>query len=170
VPTLALLRHAKSAWPEGVDDRSRPLTERGTRDAAAAGTWLVGRALVPDVALVSPARRAQLTWAEATLAAAELADVPTTPAAQVYAASAWTLLQLLQRLDDSAATVVLVGHCPGVEDLTHLLAGTAEPSAAARLAGGYPTCGLAVLELPGPWRSAGPGSAHLADFAVPRAH
>ncbi|MGO7770641.1 histidine phosphatase family protein, partial [Rhizobium ruizarguesonis] len=30
---LILLRHAKSAWPDGVDDRERPLADRGRKAA-----------------------------------------------------------------------------------------------------------------------------------------
>ena len=37
---LVLLRHAKSAWPNGVPDLRRPLAKRGRRDAAALGCWL----------------------------------------------------------------------------------------------------------------------------------
>ena len=37
---LVLLRHAKSAWPDGVPDTQRPLNNRGRRDARAAGQWL----------------------------------------------------------------------------------------------------------------------------------
>ncbi|WP_399494409.1 hypothetical protein [Streptomyces sp. P9(2023)] len=38
---LVVLRHAKSAWPEGVPDYDRPLGPRGLRDAPAAGRRLV---------------------------------------------------------------------------------------------------------------------------------
>ncbi|MGQ3295308.1 MAG: SixA phosphatase family protein, partial [Shinella sp.] len=34
---LLLLRHAKSAWPEGVEDHDRPLSDRGRRDAPCMG-------------------------------------------------------------------------------------------------------------------------------------
>ena len=30
---LILVRHAKSDWPEGIDDFNRPLAERGKEDA-----------------------------------------------------------------------------------------------------------------------------------------
>ena len=33
VTRLLLLRHAKSAWPDGVEDPDRPLSDRGRRDA-----------------------------------------------------------------------------------------------------------------------------------------
>ncbi|HUB57091.1 MAG TPA: histidine phosphatase family protein, partial [Mycobacterium sp.] len=35
--TLVLLRHAKSAYPNGVPDHDRPLAPRGRREAGLAG-------------------------------------------------------------------------------------------------------------------------------------
>ncbi|MFI1928214.1 SixA phosphatase family protein [Streptomyces sp. NPDC020377] len=65
---LVVLRHAKSAWPEGVPDHERPLAPRGRRDAPAAGRALAEAGCVPDLALCSTAARARGTW---ELAAAE---------------------------------------------------------------------------------------------------
>ena len=38
--TLVLMRHAKSDYPDGVDDHERPLAARGIREAGLAGDWL----------------------------------------------------------------------------------------------------------------------------------
>jgi phosphohistidine phosphatase SixA len=77
VPTpqrqLMILRHAKSAWPDGVPDRKRPLAKRGCRDAPAAGRWLRGHIVRLDAVVCSPAERARQTWA---LVAAELDQPP----------------------------------------------------------------------------------------------
>ena len=61
VRTLVLLRHAKADNPFGMADADRPLTERGLRDARAAGRWLAQQAL-PELVLCSPARRTRQTW------------------------------------------------------------------------------------------------------------
>lgn len=58
---LVLLRHAKSAWPNGVPDLRRPLAKRGRRDAAAVGRWLHERAPRLDAVVCSPAERARQT-------------------------------------------------------------------------------------------------------------
>jgi phosphohistidine phosphatase len=55
---LLVLRHAKSAWPEGVDDHDRPLNGRGERAAGRMGRFLAAHGLRPDGAVASPARRA----------------------------------------------------------------------------------------------------------------
>src|SRR5579871_1436165 len=60
---LILFRHAKAEpRANGGDDFDRPLAERGREDAALVGEALAGAGLVPDMALVSPARRAAETW------------------------------------------------------------------------------------------------------------
>ena len=61
---LMLLRHAKTERAEpGERDRDRKLMKRGRADAPAIGAYMAHHDLVPDLALVSPAERAQETWA-----------------------------------------------------------------------------------------------------------
>jgi len=60
---LMLLRHAKTERAEpGERDRDRKLTKRGRTDAPLIGAYMVRHGLTPDLALVSPAERAQETW------------------------------------------------------------------------------------------------------------
>jgi phosphohistidine phosphatase len=142
--TLILLRHAKSDWSGGEADIDRPLAQRGRRQAPEAGRWLAAHIDSIDLAVVSPANRARSTW---DLASAELAVRPPTRIDErVYAASDDELLTVLRELPDDVATVVLVGHNPGIEDL------------ASRLTGEWasmPTSALAVITLSGSWSSAG---------------
>jgi phosphohistidine phosphatase len=166
---LLLLRHAKSAWPD-VPDHERPLAGRGRRDAPAVGRWLRESGRVPDRVLCSTARRASETW---QLVAAELGASPAVcfePA--VYEAAAGSLLALVRRTPSETATLLLVGHIPGVRDLALALAAADADGAAAgaldRIRAKYPTAGVAVLELTGAWPRLGPGRARLADFVVPR--
>ena len=64
---LILLRHAKAESASSTGrDIDRPLTERGHRDAAIMGRVLAQAGFIPDLALVSTARRAQETWEEAS--------------------------------------------------------------------------------------------------------
>jgi phosphohistidine phosphatase len=148
--TLILLRHAKSDWSGDDADIDRPLSARGMREAPHAGRWLARGVDSIDLAVVSPANRAQKTW---ELAAAELDSRP--PASiddRVYAASASELLGVVHALPENARTVVLVGHNPGIEELLSLLNG--EPMS-------MRTSALAVLGLEGSWSSAGRSPAIL---------
>jgi phosphohistidine phosphatase len=118
---LVILRHAKSAWPDGVPDRHRPLNRRGRADASAAGRWLrdeIGRL---DAVVCSPAERTRQTLA---LVADEL-DNPPDPRFddRIYGAPPTALLAVVRELPDTAGTALLIGHNPGVQELVALLSG-----------------------------------------------
>ena len=109
--TLILLRHAKSDWSGMESDIRRPLADRGRRQAPKAGRWLAANVDRIDLAVVSPATRAQQTW---ELVSAELpAPPPTRIDERVYAASDRRLLAVVRDVMADINTVVLVGHNPG---------------------------------------------------------
>lgn len=165
--TLVILRHAKSDWPPGVADHRRPLSERGLRDAPAVGHWLVEQGLIPQAALVSPAARTRRTWELA--AAAMPAPVPVTYLDSIYAADVQDLLEVVRAVPEDVDTAVLVGHNPGCEELAGVLAGPgSDPAALQRLTVKYPTAGVAVVDLLGPWCGVAPASGTLRSFDVPR--
>jgi phosphohistidine phosphatase len=148
--TLILLRHAKSDWSGGEPDFERPLAPRGLRQAPETGQWLEGSPYRPELAVVSPAARARATW---ELVAAQLTEAPQARTDdRVYAATADELLTVVRGLPDSAATALLVGHNPGLEDLVHRLTG--DP---VRLT----TSALAVIEVAGAWPHAGRATGSL---------
>ncbi|MEU9620922.1 SixA phosphatase family protein [Streptomyces sp. NPDC087228] len=163
---LIVLRHAKSAWPEGVPDHERPLAGRGRRDAPAAGRWLHEAQCVPDLVICSTARRTRQTW---DLAAAQLGASPEVVfEPRVYEASASALVSVVRDVPVWRRTVLLIGHQPGVQDMVLSLAGDGDDAALARARVKFPTAAVAVLVLPGAWARLAPGTATLADFAVPR--
>ena len=97
---LVVVRHAKSAWPEGEPDAQRPLNPRGRRDAPAVGRWIRERVGRLDAVLCSPATRARQTWG---LVAPELDDPPAPVLDdRVYAASVETLLAVVRDVIASA--------------------------------------------------------------------
>ena len=131
---LTLMRHADARWQDpGVADLERPLNRRGTAAAEAMARRLLELALVPDLLLVSPARRTQQT---AEIVARELAI----PARRVqheeklYLAAAHDLLQVVQRTGPRIAHLLVIAHNPGVSELMTLLvpkSGSASLAAAA---------------------------------------
>ncbi|MGH4007250.1 MAG: SixA phosphatase family protein [Pseudonocardiaceae bacterium] len=155
--TLILLRHAKSAWPEGVPDAQRPLAGRGRRDAPAVGRWLRRQVARIDLVLCSPAVRALQTW---DLAATQLDATPLVRHDErLYGASAEELLRITQELPHTASTAALVGHNPDLEDLLELLTGTVEI---------LKTSAIAVLTTPATWAEAKARSWTLETLATPR--
>jgi phosphohistidine phosphatase len=178
--TLALFRHAKSAWPD-VPDHDRPLARRGIRAAPVMGRWLRDAGLVPGQVLCSTARRARETWqfAQAGLAAAP----PVTFDARIYEGAAADLLALIREVPPATGTLLLIGHNPAIEELALLLAaapsaagpGTAGPgtggshhSDLGRMRSKFPTAAIAVLEFGGTWPDLAPGRARLTAFVTPR--
>jgi len=138
--TLIVLRHAKSDWSGGEADIDRTLNPRGRSQAPDAGGWLDENYPGIDLAIVSPATRAQTTWA---LASAELSDSPEARIDQrAYAASAEELLQIVRELPDEFQRVILVAHNPGLEDLVYVLTGDSVTLS---------TSALAVLGVQGSW-------------------
>jgi len=163
---IIVLRHAKADWPS-VPDQERPLADRGRRDAPRTGSWLTDSALFPDLVLCSPSVRTRETW---KLVAHELDHRPhTVYDERLYEASPGELVTVLQETPDDVNSVLLVGHNPGVQGLTEVITGEAEPEALARLRQtGFPTAAVAVLELDGPWKSLEPGAARLTTFYTPK--
>jgi phosphohistidine phosphatase len=164
--TIVVMRHAK-AEQVGSTDFERALAARGRADANAAGVWLGGRGLRPDVALVSAAVRTRETWA--AVAAGAGWDLEPTLDEGLYDAGPETALDLVRGLRDSASTVLVVGHNPSMAYLAALLDdGEGDPSAGAELAGGFPTSALAVFTFDHPWTDLDAASARLAAYHVAR--
>jgi len=170
VGQLLLLRHAKSSWDDPrLGDHARPLSARGRRAAAAMRRAMQELDLVPDVVLVSSARRTLQTlealepWVESPLV--ERMDA-------LYLAGAPQLLQILHGVAETARSVLLVGHNPGLHDLAVLLIGGREAAMATpmarRLAESYPTGALAEFAVRGGWRTLEAGGGRLLRFLRPR--
>lgn len=117
--SLILTRHAKSAWNDPAqDDFDRPLNGRGRNSAIALGNWLVANGHLPDDVVVSGARRTVETWSRMAPAMPATAAMQSNPA--LYLASADTMLGVLKA--QSARTVMMIGHNPGIAQLARQLA------------------------------------------------
>ncbi|MGA8616521.1 MAG: histidine phosphatase family protein [Xanthobacteraceae bacterium] len=162
-----LLRHSKTERAQpGERDRDRKLTKRGRSDAPIIGAYMARHGLVPDLALVSPAVRAQETWAL-------LADsFPRTPKTvieeRIFNADPQRLLDLLAETE-GARSLLLVGHNPGLHDLAVQLIASGDVEARERIAEGLPTSGLVVIDLAfDDWSRLHPHSGRLERFISPR--
>ncbi len=164
---LILLRHAKSAWPENVADHDRPLAERGRKAAPLIGAYMAREKLIPDLALVSPARRARETW---DIVRKDLPKAITQrDAPGIYEVPAEAILEVIRTVEPDVRTLLLVGHNPGMEDLAALLAKTGEADALQRMAEKFPTGGLAVIDFEiEEWSEVGLGGGMLHCFVTPR--
>lgn len=164
------MRHAKSSWDDPqLSDHARPLNARGRAAAAAMRGAMRELGLAPDVVLVSSSRRTLQTlealepWDDSPLV--EPMDV-------LYLATRAQLLQALHGVAETARSVLLLGHNPGLHELATYLVGPRELSlanlAVRRLAAGYPTGALAEFSIPGPWHALDEGGGRLIRFIGPR--
>ncbi|WP_028579316.1 SixA phosphatase family protein [Desulfogranum japonicum] len=158
---VTLCRHAKSSWkhPE-LSDFDRPLNKRGERNAPVMAARLKEHSVLPDVVISSPAARARAT----VLAMAEATGFPQKDIIyepRVYAASPGTLFAIIRALEDSYASLLLVGHNPEFTVLANALGGL-------HLAN-IPTCGIVSLRFPvHKWEEIHSGTGSLQFFDYPK--
>ncbi|MEZ0495933.1 histidine phosphatase family protein [Sphingomonas sp. IW22] len=168
MPSLTLLRHAKSSWDDPVTrDFDRPLNPRGRRAATVIGTWMRREGLSFDHLTASPAVRV----IETLEGVSEGYGTALEPAwdRRIYLASAATLLDLVHEIPAEAQHALMIGHNPGLEDLVLMLVPDRTGDSlrdAVELK--YPTAALATLTWDGGWGDAATGVARLERFVRPR--
>ena len=163
---LLLFRHAKATVMTGHDDHERALIERGRRDAARIAAFLAASGQIPELVIHSGARRARETAEIARAAWPRLVEARVEP--RLYEASRPAVEAIVRALPESFASVMLVGHNPGVADAANHLIGDGADFDLLRISAKFPTAGLAALEFDVKhWRDVEPGSAKLACFATP---
>ena len=142
---LILLRHGK-AEPDSDsgDDFDRRLAPRGVRESVDMGARLADMGFQPQIALVSPAARAKATWEAAQPA---FPNAETRFLDHLYHADSETIRRAAEEVGASVATVMMVGHNPGMQELTIRL--LQEGAAPAGLVGkaqrNFPTAAAAVF-------------------------
>ncbi|OBA78736.1 hypothetical protein A9W99_24090 [Mycobacterium sp. 1164966.3] len=161
---LVLMRHAKSAYPEDVDDHDRPLAPRGLREAGLAGDWLRANLPAFDGVLCSTAIRARKTL-EATGI-----DAPVRYVARLYGAAPGTVIEEINKVPADVSNLLVVGHEPTTSNVAIILAGErgTNSDAVQRISEKFPTSAIAVLRLAVGWDHVGPGGGALVEFHVPR--
>ncbi len=174
MPTLMLLRHAKSDWPKSdsgpkLEDHDRPLSERGRSDAPRMGKFIRAKKYEPALVICSTSTRTRQTW---DLVGPELKTEPKVQFERaVYLAPVQTLLSII-RAAPVVSSLMLIGHNPGMESLARTLAappkGGKERERLEDMAKKYPTCTLAVLEFEGSWRDVRPAAGRLVEFMRPK--
>lgn len=165
---LLLLRHAKSSWDNpDLADIERPLAPRGIEAALLIGHTIAQRNWLPDLALVSAAERTRETW---RLAAGEWLSRPEPSFSHaLYEMPAEALLAEIRRSGENAATLLVLGHNPGLGDLAaHLVADASPAKLTKSLRKKFPTGALAVFDFDGAWADLDAGTATLTHFLRPK--
>ena len=153
--TLLLMRHAKSDYPLGASDHDRPLNRRGRLASALMGAFLDDAALVPALAYVSSAARAQETWARMRL------KVKMETAPSLYHAMAEEALAAAQSAPEEAETLLILWHQPGIRDCANRLIGSREVH-------DYPTAQIVGIGFDCRWSDIAFGLGRLQFIASPK--
>ena len=159
---LILMRHGKAERSSPGGDVERALTERGASDAALMGRLLVDESLIPDIGVVSAARRTQQTWAAASLA---FPKAQTRVLGGLYNADAGRILFEAEAAGVEHDTVMMVGHNPGMHALTIglLREGGAGSALIARAESRFPTSTVAAFTFDAAGRPSYDGLFYAAD-------
>ena len=164
--TLHLLRHAKSSWAnDKLDDRDRPLSKRGHRDAEIMARHLAAKGGKPDLVLSSTAARTRETLAPLL---GRLKPRRILLDRDLYLAPGSALLEHLCNTDEEVTTALLIGHNPGLHELALLLADPESPVALPPLSGKFPTAALATFRFAPSWQRLKPRGATLIAYVTPR--
>lgn len=154
---LILMRHGKAErHAANGGDFERALADSGRADTALMGTVLAGAGLAPDLMLVSSARRTRET---AEQVAPSFAKARVEHLRDLYHADPEEVVQAVEENADGAATVMIVGHNPGLHELALRLAlqGGASPIHTNKLRSRFPTSTVVVFG----WTAGGPVLEHL---------
>ncbi|MFD8478414.1 SixA phosphatase family protein [Kitasatospora sp. NPDC059673] len=168
------MRHGQAERDTAVDQERR-LDGPGRAEALAAGRWLAGFGVVPELARVSGARRTRETWDCVGAALARLPEVVHEQglydlSVEIHrrAAPLGELVTLLRETPEEVGELLVVGHNPSLPELVAFLLGTAGGELSRRVAdSGFPTASVAVLEFDGSWQDLGPGATRITAFWTP---
>lgn len=158
---IYLIRHAKSSWSRpGLADFDRPLNTRGKRDAPLIGSKLAELGCTPDRIVSSPANRAIAT-ANRIAEAIEYPIAAIETDQGIYAASVNELIQLISQFSVNYRQVCLVGHNPGITNLSNYLTD--------EYLDNVPTCGIVHIELEiDNWQQIGQATGSRLFFITPK--
>ncbi len=155
------MRHAKSSWDDPLlDDFSRPLNERGKRDAPRMAKRLKEKRVTPDFMLTSPARRA-LGTCKRMAEILKYSDDKIKMDRALYHASQNQILDVIKTIKDKHNAVIIFGHNPGLTEFVNSLG--------KQYFENIPTCGIAAFQLPiNSWKDIAYGLGQLLFFDYPK--
>jgi phosphohistidine phosphatase len=166
---LGLWRHAKSDWNDrSARDFDRPLNARGRKGAAIMGRHIAAQPIYWERIIASPAVRVAQTIELGSEAAKINPQVRWDR--RIYLASSATLLDLLREQEGDPATILMVGHNPGLEDLIFdLVPDDGRSPLRDIVEEKYPTATFARLEMDiERWADLDEGRARLVELTRPR--
>ncbi|MCY0977770.1 histidine phosphatase family protein [Chryseobacterium wangxinyae] len=131
---LILVRHAKSDWPEEMEDFDRPLADKGLQDALKMSKFLKSQNVLIDQFVSSPAVRALSTCK--IFNQTYRLDLSTND--KLYNPSENNFNSVIYDLDDNINSVALFSHNNGISNFANYITDTIFH---------FSTCGVAGFEI-----------------------
>lgn len=161
---IYLLRHGEASNAANTD-KARPLTDQGKSDTIALGKYLCSKKYEPELCMVSTATRTQQSF-ENICANAKIDKVQHKD--EIYSASRGQLFSMLQDIDDTVSSVLLIGHNPAIYELAAMLAANGADNFMSRLSMGHPPASFCAFDAPcEKWADLDPDACSIIDHAVP---
>ncbi len=140
--TLLLLRHSEADNSAlNFSDHERPLSEQGKQDSNLAKEWIIKAGFKVDNIFVSSASRTKSTAELIFPAYKKLLKIKP----ELYLCSKIELINCLQKAEDTAETIAIVGHEPSMSESLNELVGSFRPDLKDIMHGEYPTTGISVI-------------------------
>ena len=117
---LILLRHAKSSWDNNLDDRNRPLTEKGVNRIINISKASRNFFLDIDVVYSSPAIRA-ISTAIISSSVLKINFSKIKINENLYSFNSQNILSFIKSIDNKFNRVLCVGHNPAFTEVANLL-------------------------------------------------
>jgi phosphohistidine phosphatase len=158
---ICFVRHAKSSWEDpGLEDRHRPLSKRGERDAPYMANKMMELQIQPELIITSPAVRARTT-ARIFADAANLEPRHFVVNDLLYGADVAQIVELIQSIDDGINSIFVFGHNPTMTIMANCFAGVDIDN--------VPTCGvLQAKTMVSSWKDWSPEVSAFVGFYYPK--
>lgn len=157
---LILIRHAKSSWSNPLlEDFERPLNKRGAKNAPFMAKILKQKEVNPDLIISSPSKRTKDTLDFFIKEFDYKGEIIFEES--IYEAPYINILKVIKNIDDKHKTIFLIGHNPGLNDLSNFLLGEFKDN--------IPTCGTVKIDFDvKSWKDIGKENSKLVFFEFPK--
>ncbi len=167
---LYILRHAK-AGSKGtkkiLDDHDRPLSKKGLDSCKLIARHLKKHKEKPALVISSTAKRTRKTFENVFEGYPPPPEIEFNP--RLYLAGAEDIITVINEVDDSIPSLMIIGHNPGLHELCLELADGGDRALIRAVQSYFPPGSLAVYEIDEKsWSDVGRKSGALIEFTTPK--
>ena len=114
---IIFMRHAKASQVKfHQNDHERNLSKTGINEAKTMAKFIKSKGVIPDILLISDAKRTQETWTHLNLV---IKNKRSKFDRELYLASSKTILKKIKELDNILDSALILAHNPGITDVLY---------------------------------------------------